>query len=164
MHDFFPLFSQAGVVAFQAVWLSVAVYDNISHSAVNARGFRLVLRMDLVEKQDPEAFKELSGRRVQNPATEKALFKALVTCEATVAVLLWLGALALLLAAFGIIGHIGARALAMMAVLGFTAIWTSLLAGGLWFLDRVGMANAVVAHSFLLIWGTVTLVFLAVVP
>jgi predicted small integral membrane protein len=164
MHDFFPLFAQAGVVAFQAVWLSVAVYDNITHSAVNERGFGLVLRMDLVEKQDPEAFKELSERRVQNPATEKALFKALVTGEATVAVLLWLGALALLLAALGVIGHTGARALAMMAVLGFTAIWTSLLAGGLWFLDRVGMANAVMGHSFLLIWGTVTLVFLAVAP
>ena len=164
MDDFFPLFSQAGVVAFQAIWLSFAAYDNITHSAVNERGFGRVLRMDLVEKQDPEAFKELSGRRVLNPATEMALFKALVAGEAIVAVLLWLGALALLLSAFGVVGHSGAKALAMMAVLGFTAIWTSLLTGGLWFMDRVGMANAVMGHSFLLIWGTVTLAFLALVP
>lgn len=105
MQDFFPLFSQAGVVAFQAIWLSFATYDNITHSAVNERGFGRVLRMDLVEKQDPEAFKELSGRRVLNPATEMALFKALVAGEAIVAVLLWLGALVLLLSAFGVVGH-----------------------------------------------------------
>ena len=92
------------------------------------------------------------------------MFKALVACEAIVAVLLWLGALALLLSALGVIGYTGARAFAMMAVLGFTAIWTSLLTGGLWFMDRVGMANAVMGHSFLLIWGTVTLAFLALVP
>jgi len=164
MHDFFPLFAQAGVVAFQAVWLSFAAYDNITHSAVNERGFGHVLRMDLVEKEDPETYKEFSGRRVENPATEMALFKALVAGETIVAVLLWLGALALLLAAFGVIGHAGARALAMMAVLGFTAIWASLLTGGRWFMDRIGMAGAVTAHSLLAIWGTVTLGFLAVVP
>jgi hypothetical protein len=90
--------------------------------------------------------------------------KALAACETVVAVLLWLGALAMLLSAFGVVGHTGANALAMMAVLGFTAIWTSLLTGGRWFMDRVGMASAVTAHFLLAIWGTVTLAFLAVAP
>ncbi len=52
----------------------------------------------------------------------------------------------------------------MIAVLGFIAIWTSLLTGGLWFMDRVGMDAAVMGQSFLLIWGTASLIFLAVVP
>jgi hypothetical protein len=137
---------------------------NISQADINERGFGLVLRMDLVEKQDPEAFKSVLKRRIQNPEIERRLFRLLVACEAIVAGLLWLSALGLLLAAVGLIGHAGARSLAMIAVLGFTAIWTSLLTGGLWFMDRVGMDAAVMGQSFLLIWGTATLIFLAVVP
>lgn len=164
MPDFFPLFAQSAIVAFQAAWLSVAVYGNIRYPAVNERGFKLVLSMALVAKQDPDAFKTLAGRRIENPKTEAILFKALVASEVIVALLLWLAALGLLLAALGLLDHSDARAFAILAVVGFTALWASLLTGGLWFEDRVGMQDAVVGHSFLLIWGTVTLIFLTVAP
>jgi type IV secretory pathway TrbD component len=67
--------------------------------------------MDLVEQQDPAAYREVSVRRVENPGLERSLFRLLVVAEATVAGLLWFGALGLLLASFGIIDHAAARAL-----------------------------------------------------
>ena len=163
MNDFFPLFAQSAVVAFEAAWLTLAVYDNLRHPTLNERGFAKVLAMDLVQ-QDAEVYKEVSDRRVEDPRVEKRLFNALVAAEVIVSALLWLGALGLLLAAFGAIGHEGARAWAVLAVLGFTAIWASLLIGGLWFWDRVGMMPAVQAHFFLILWGTATLAFLAAAP
>jgi predicted small integral membrane protein len=164
MHEFFPLFSQAAIVAFQAAWLTMAVSDNLRHPNIDERGFKRVLTMDLVAQQDPGGFKDVSKRRVENPRMEKTLFRTLVAAEVIVSALLWVGSLGLLMAAVGVIGHGGAQALASMAVLGFTAIWASLLTGGLWFLDRVGMFPAVQVHFFLTIWGVATLTFLAASP
>ena len=164
MHEFFPLFSQAAIVAFQAAWLTMAVFDNLRHPNINERGFERVFTMELVAQQDPDSFKDVSERRIENPRMEKALFRILVAAEVIVSALLWLGSLGLLLAAVGVIGHEGVRALASMAVLGFTAIWVSLLTGGLWFLNRIGMLPAVQVHFFLTIWGVVTLIFLAASP
>lgn len=164
MPDFFPLFAQAGVIAFQAGWLSVAVFDNWRHADLNERSFAEVLRMDLVASGDPETYKQIAGRRIESPETEKRLFRLLVVAETIVAGLLWLSALALLLAAVGLLGDGFARSLATLAVLGFVAIWGSLLIGGMWFFERIGMGAAMGGHYVLSIWGVATLIFLAVAP
>lgn len=164
MPDFFVLFAQAGVIAFQAGWLSVAVFDNIVHAPLNESAFAHVLRMDLVAKGDPQTYTEVSARRIENPETEKRLFRLLVGAEVIVAGLLWLSALVLLLAAIGLFGDGFARSLAMIAVLGFVAIWGSMLIGGMWFWERVGMGAAMGGHYILSIWGVATLTFLAVAP
>ncbi len=163
MDAFFILFAQSAVVAFQAAWLSVAVQDNIRNPRLNERGFAAVLGMDMV-KQDEEVYRAVSGRRVASPAVEKALFRALVAAEVIVSGLLWIAALLLLLAAFGLVGHVAAREWATVAVLGFVAIWASLLIGGQWFWYRIGMLPALQAHFFLIIWGTATLAFFAAGP
>lgn len=142
----------------------MAVFDNIHHPTLNRRGFATVLKMDLVKQQDPEVYREVSVRRVESPDLERILFRLLITAEAIVSVLLWLGALGLLLASFGAVDHAAARALAMMAVVGFAAIWGSLLIGGEWFWYRIGMAPAMQAHFFLIVWAIATLTFLAAVP
>jgi predicted small integral membrane protein len=164
MPDFFPLFAQAGVIAIQAGWLTVAVFDNWRHANLNERGFAEVLRMDLVAANDPQAYKQISYRRIESPKTEKRLFRLLVGAETTVAGLLWLSALALLLAAIGILDAGVARSLATLAALGFVAIWGSLLVGGMWFFERIGMGAAMSGHYVLSIWGVATLIFLAVAP
>jgi predicted small integral membrane protein len=164
MNEFYPLFDQAAVVAIEAAWLSVAVYDNFRHPTLNQRGFATVLTMDLVRQQDPDAYREVWVRRIDDPDLEDRLFHLLVAAEATVAALLWLGALGLLLASFGIIDHPPARAFAMIAVVGFTALWGGMLIGGEWFWYRIGMAPAMQAHFFLIIWGIATLAFLATAP
>ena len=164
MNDFFPLFAQSGIVALEAAWLTVAVLDNILHPTLNERGFARVLGMDLVKEQDETVYAEVSGRRVDSPGQEKRLFRVLVIAEVVVAGLLWLAALGLFLAALGAIGHAGPRAFAMIAVLGFTAIWSSLLIGGQWFWYRIGMAPAMQVHFFLILWGIATLAFLAAAP
>jgi len=164
MHPFFPLFAQAGVVAFQALWLSIAAFDNVRHSGLSEPVFTNVLRMGLVAKGDPAAFREVGYRRIENPRTDRLLFHMLVGAETIVAILLWLGALALLLAALGIVAQGVARSLATIAVLGFTAIWGTLIAGGMWFFERIGMAEAMGGHYVLTIWGVAVLIFLAVAP
>jgi len=162
MDSFFPLFSQSAIVAMEAAWLTVAVFDNIRYPHLNERGFARVLAMDLVKQQDPEVYEDVSDRRVENPKMEKALFRLLVAAEVIVSILLWLGALALLLAAIDLFDDDAANALAHIGVLGFTAIWASLLIGGQWFWYRVGLAAAQQAHFFLTIWGIATLTYLSV--
>jgi hypothetical protein len=92
---------------------------------------------------------------------EKVLFRMLVAAEVIVSILLWLGALALLLAAFGLFDDDAANTLAHIGVLGFIAIWASLLIGGQWFWYRIGLAAAQQAHFFLTIWGIATLTYLS---
>ncbi len=70
----------------------------------------------------------------------------------------------MLLAALGIVASGAARSLAIIAVLGFCAIWGSLLVGGTWFWERIGMAPAMGGHYVLSIWGVATLTFIAVAP
>ena len=163
MDAFYILFAQSAIVAFQGAWLTVAVQDNIRNPRLNERGFASVLGMDLV-KQDEDVYRAVADRQIKNPKVEKALFRALVAAEVVVSALLWIGALALLLAAFGFVSQSGARELASIAVLGFVAIWASLLIGGQWFWYRIGMLPAMQAHFFLVIWGTATLAFFAAGP
>lgn len=161
MSDFFPLFGQSAVVAMEAAWLTVAVFDNIRYPRLNERGFARVLGMELVKQQDPDVYADVSDRRVDNPRMEKVLFRMLVAAEVIVSILLWLGALALLLAAFGLFDDDAANTLAHIGVLGFIAIWASLLIGGQWFWYRIGLAAAQQAHFFLTIWGIATLTYLS---
>ena len=161
MSDFFPLFGQSAVVAIEAAWLTVAVFDNIRYPRLNERGFARVLGMELVKQQDPDVYADVSDRRVDNPRMEKVLFRMLVAAEVIVSILLWLGALALLLAAFGLFDDGAANTLAHIGVLGFIAIWASLLIGGQWFWYRIGLAAAQQAHFFLTIWGIATLTYLS---
>ncbi|MEE8579614.1 MAG: DUF2165 family protein [Hyphomicrobium sp.] len=161
MSDFFPLFGQSAVVAMEAAWLTVAVFDNIRYPRLNERGFARVLSMELVKQQDPDVYADVSDRRVDNPRMEKVLFRMLVAAEVIVSILLWLGALALLLAAFGLFDDDAANTLAHIGVLGFIAIWASLLIGGQWFWYRIGLAAAQQAHFFLTIWGIATLTYLS---
>ena len=164
MSDFFPLFGQSAVVAMEAAWLTVAVFDNIRYPRLNERGFARVLSMELVKQQDPDVYADVSDRRVDNPRMEKVLFRMLVAAEVIVSILLWLGALALLLAAFGLFDDDAANTLAHIGVLGFIAIWASLLIGGQWFWYRIGLAAAQQAHFFLTIWGIATLTYLSAGP
>ena len=76
--------------------------------------------------------------------------------------MLWLGALALLLAAFDLLDADAANTLAHIGVLGFIAIWASLSIGGQWFWYRIGLAAAQQAHFFLTIWGIATLTYLSI--
>jgi len=161
MSDFFPLFGQSAVVAMEAAWLTVAVFDNIRYPRLNEPGFARVLGMELVKQQDPDVYADVSDRRVDNPRMEKVLFRMLVAAEVIVSILLWLGALALLLAAFGLFDDDAANTLAHIGVLGFIAIWASLLIGGQWFWYRIGLAAAQQAHFFLTIWGIATLTYLS---
>ena len=161
MDNFFPLFGQSAIVAMEAAWLTVAVFDNIRYPRLNERGFARVLSMELVKQQDPDVYADVSDRRVDNPRMEKVLFRMLVAAEVIVSILLWLGALALLLAAFGLFDDDAANTLAHIGVLGFIAIWASLLIGGQWFWYRIGLAAAQQAHFFLTIWGIATLTYLS---
>jgi hypothetical protein len=52
----------------------------------------------------------------------------------------------------------------MIEVVGFAAIWSSFLIGGEWFWYRIGMAPAMQAHFFLIVWAIATLTFLAAAP
>jgi hypothetical protein len=52
----------------------------------------------------------------------------------------------------------------MVAVVGFAAIGGSFLIGGEWFWYRIGMAPAMQAHFFLIVWAMATLTFLAAMP
>lgn len=70
MDEFFILFAQSAIVAFQGAWLTVAVQDNIRNPRLNERGFASVLAMDLVQ-QDEDVYHAVAGRQFKSPKVEK---------------------------------------------------------------------------------------------
>jgi len=151
--------AQAVLVALQACWLTLGVWDNMRHPRINRDDIARVLELKALEGH-PDLLAALGHRRVTNPRSVQALFVAVIVIEAAVSVALWIGALGMLGALAGWLDAGGARALAILGVLGFTAIWAAFLIGGQWFYYWYG-AFGQDTHFRLLAWGLLTLLILA---
>ena len=153
------LLAQALLVALQAAWLTLGAYSNLRWPRTNKDSVTNVVTMELT-KERPEVYEDHKHRAVTDPKSIGFLFYSVGFIEAAVAVLLWAAAGALLLAAPEMFDVETARALAIAAVLAFTAIWGAFLVGGQWFHYWVSERSPQSTHFFMLLWGIVTLIFL----
>jgi len=153
------LLAQALLVALQAAWLTLGAYSNLRWPRTNKDSVTNVVSMELT-KERPEVYEDHKHRAVTDPKSIGFLFYSVGLIEAAVAGLLWVAAGALLLAAPGMLAVDSARALALLAVLAFTAIWGAFLVGGQWFHYWVSEQSPQTTHFFMLLWGIATLIFL----
>ena len=150
---------QSVVVALPAAWLSVGALDNILHPQINRDDVAKVLALEAL-REWPDVRERVGYRAITNERTVRRFFNLLVIAECVVSILLWIGAISLGLAFFGLVDHDQARDLAMIGALGFTAIWASFLIGGQWFYywyDSYGQST----HLKAMLWGLATLIILA---
>ncbi len=150
---------QSVVVALPAAWLSLGTLDNILHSRINRDDVSRVLALEAL-REWPDVRARVGHRAITNERTVRRLFLLVVIAECAASILLWIGAVSLGLAFFGLADHDRARDLAMIGALGFTVIWASFLTGGQWFYywyDSYGQST----HLKALLWGLATLIILA---
>ncbi len=147
------------LVLVLAAWLTLGVLDNIRHSAINRDDVARVLRMEALADW-PEVMARVGHRRIDDPAVAVRLFGLIVIAELAASLLLWAAFVALTGVVFGLWPGEAPQALALVAVLGFTLIWTGFLIGGQWFYYWYG-AFGQQSHYLAAIWGIATLAVLA---
>ncbi len=153
------LLAQSLLVALQAAWLTLGAYSNLRWPRTNKDSVTNVVTMELT-KERPEVYEDHKHRAVTDPKSIGFLFYGVGVIEAAVSVFLWFAAGALLLAIPNMFDVETARALAIVAVAAFTAIWGAFLIGGQWFHYWVSEQSPQSTHFFMLLWGIATLIFL----
>jgi len=161
MLDFAILCVQTVQVASMAVWLAVALRDNVTAPRLNGDSIAEILALEAMERQYPHHFAALRGRALTDPARQRLLFRLIVLAESAVVIALTLASLAMVGALAGVMAPDSAKALALLAVAGFSAIWIAFLTGGNHYVYWLCHGNAQRTHFDLLLWGLGTQVFLA---
>ncbi len=149
------LIGQAALVALQAGWLTIGAWGNIRHPAVNRAMVADVMSMRPLRDQ-PDLFAEFGPYRVECGRAHRRLYAAIVAVESVVALALWASVGMLLTAALGQADAEGARVLAALSVIGFTAVWGAFLVGGEWFRYWIGFGEAQRTHFLMTLWGVAT--------
>jgi predicted small integral membrane protein len=151
--------AQAVMVAFQAAWLSIAAYSNIRYPRTNRDYVLKVLTMELAQ-EDPAIYQDHHHRRLTNPKVMVRLFALVSAAEALIALALWVAVALLLLSLSGVVSPAAARAVALLAVAGFTSIWAAFLVGGQWFHYWVSELSPQSTHFSMVLWGLAMLLLL----
>lgn len=151
--------AQAVMVAFQAAWLSIAAYSNIRYPRTNRDYVLKVLTMELAQ-EDPAIYQDHHHRRLTNPKVMVRLFALVSAAEALIALALWVAVALLLLSLSGVVSPAAARAVALLAVAGFTSIWAAFLVGGQWFHYWVSELSPQSTHFSMVLWGLAMLFLL----
>ncbi len=154
------LIAQTLATAFLAGWITSAVKDNIMHSSMNRAFAGSVMQMERMAEMFPDDFKLIAHRRVESPAILNVIFGAIVLSEVAASVLLWIGAVWLALASFGIAEAEAARSAAVIGTLAFTSIWAGFLIAGNHFGYWYCHESAQNTHFQLAIWGTACTILL----
>lgn len=153
------LIAGALLVGLQAAWLGLGAYLNLRHPSANGELVAEVMTMRRV-RQYPEIFGTLGAKRIESPRWHRLVFRLVVAVELLVAAALLAATLLLVLAACGAFEPEAARALAILAVTAFTAIWAAFLIGGEWFAYWAGSEGLQQTHFFMTLWGVATLAVL----
>lgn len=139
-----------------AAWLSIGVWDNIRHPEINEGLTADVLSMGRMSQEYPEEHALMAHRAITSRATQKRLFRLIVAAEALTLLCLW-GATFMLLA----LGATEtARALALIAVMMFCAIWAGFLIAGNYFCYWFCHEGSQATHFYMLFWGLGTILIL----
>ena len=147
------LLAQAAVIACLAAWTVSAVRDNWMHPEINLEGVAMVMRFDRMARDYPEDFAKLAHRRIDDPKLHRLVFRVIVVFETAAAALLCLGAVLLLLAVFGIVGTLTAKAVAVSGTVLFSCTWAGFVAGGNHFAYWYCHEAAQTTHMMLVGWG-----------
>lgn len=155
------LIGQTACVWFLTLWLTTGVRDNILHPSMNEMITAEVMDMTRMRRDYPEAYALVAHRRIESRRMQLFAFRCAVGWEFLASVVLWIGAVALTLALFGVVSVETGKVFGMAGALMFTVTWALFLIVGnhmnYWFCHE-GAQNT---HFQMTLWGIVTMIFLA---
>ncbi|MEM8787146.1 MAG: DUF2165 family protein [Pseudomonadota bacterium] len=153
------LVAQLGALSVVTAWLLLGVRDNVLYPDQNRILTSMVVRMELLKREHPDAFAQIGHRRIENPALLNTLFWIIVGAEILVSLVMLVGVGALAGAALGLLPAAGARAVAVLGAFGFTMIWASFLVAGNHFAYWFCHKEQQFTHYQMTMWGLGTLIF-----
>lgn len=152
---------QAVSLFMPAVWLTIAVRDNLLHPSLNGPYVAQTLAMEEMRRDYPDAYTRVAHRRITATRLANLFFGLAIAWEIFACLALW-GSLALfLLASLGLADQVAAQAVGLAASMIFTATWGGFLIVGnhfcYWYARESGQAT----HFQMLFWGIATTILLA---
>jgi len=117
-----------------ATWLTIGAFENVFHPFLNETYTAEVMDMAHMRGDYPEAYQFVTYRHLTNVRLRQFLFRIITVWEVSAAVVLWIGAIALAMAASGALAPDTALALGLAGTMMFTATWCGFLIVGNWFL------------------------------
>lgn len=153
--------AQLVVMTLLTGWLATGVNDNLRLPQLNEPLTAEVFGLDRMRANYPALYAIMAHRALHNPALMRGLFRLVVASELLVCMALAAGTLGLGLSLCGWVDPGTARALCLLAVAGFTAIWGGFLIVGNHFGYWMCHEGAQVTHFHLMLSGLGTLILLA---
>lgn len=160
MYDFALLLAQTVAVFLITAWLATGVYENLFLPRLNSVFTAQVLDMERLRNEYPDAYADVSYRRVSDPAMQRLLFRLIVAWEALAVVVLAIATCAMVLALFGAVGAETARGLGILGALLFTVTWGGFLVAGNWFCYWFCHFEGQNTHYQMTLWGMATMILL----
>ena len=155
------LVAQAAMVLLLAMWITVAVRDNIIHADVNRDLVIQVLSMSTLKEEYPDIYESHAARSLTNPRLHRTFFGLIVLGELTAAALLWIGFGLLALACLGVVETQLAMNAALIGAMVFTVVWGGFLIGGNYWCYWMCHEGAQNTHFNLALLGLGTMIFLS---
>lgn len=156
------LLAQALCCGWLAAWLTLGVRNNILYAAANESLTAEVLAMTRMQAQYPDMFAPVAHRAITDRRLQLRAFRGVVIAEALATLILWAGAVALLLAAVGLCAPDTARNIALTGGMAFTSIWAGFLIVGNHFCYWVCHEGAQNVHYQMTIWGIASMILIAI--
>lgn len=156
------LLCQTVSLCFPMLWLASGVRDNLLYPTVNETYTAMVMDMQLMREEYPEAYEKVAHRRVKNRGVQRGAFWLVVVWELLSTCVLCAGFTLMAAAVVGLGAVETARAVSMIGALMFTTTWAMFLVVGNHFCYWFGHEGAQNTHFQMTIWGVSTMVFLAV--
>ena len=152
---------QGVALLMPALWMTVAVRDNLLHPELNAPYVAQTLDMAEMRRDYPEAYARMAHRRITNPALAAAFFKVAVAWEVLATLALWAAVAAHAATLWGLVPPGVAQAAGLTAAMAFAATWGGFLIVGNHFCYWYARESGQGTHFLMLIWGLATTLILA---
>jgi predicted small integral membrane protein len=135
-----------------AMWLSIACLNNIIDKNTNRHLIKNMLNMSLI-KEDGVLGQGLLTRAWHKDHYAKIILGIVITAQAIISVLLWLGGFEFLMLQFDItsVSIKTAMLISNYGLLSFMSLWLCFLCGGLWFGYWIKMGQVQIVHMTLLL-------------
>lgn len=156
------LAAQSLATGLVAAWLTLGVRDNILHPDVNETYTAEVMEMTRMKAEYPDAFAHVAHRAVTSRPLQRLAFRLVVGVELAATLVLWAGAIGLLMAMVGAAAPETGRSIALIGTMLFTAVWAGFLIVGNHFCYWFCHEGAQNTHYQMTLWGLGTLILLVV--
>lgn len=161
MLDLSLTLAQIGLLASLTAWMFTGARDNWLFPYMNQNAIAMVVRMDGLEAAFPDDYTCIAHRRITDDQHIRLLYRLIVLWESLATLLLAFGTIAVGLSLIDLVGSETARGIGMLAALVFTLTWAGFTIGGnhfgYWYLHAPTQAT----HFLLALWGTGTMILLA---